>query len=167
MADLIQGDPERALQLAAPNDVRAAVPGTVAAWLETWVNRRADYRVACALAVPGEREASASLVRWAEWDGARALVFTYGEALGWGTKDDVPVQGIVLPVDAGTNPVDQSIVRGDRVMALSAVPAKQLEPGELPEGSEAGVGVEMGGEIRVYADAAAAAAAVAAAVEEI
>lgn len=167
MADLIQGDPERALQLAVPAQVRGAVPGTVAAWLETWVNRRADYRVACALAVPGEGEASASLVRWAEWDGARALVFTHGEALGWVTKDDVPIQGILMPVDAGTNPVDQSIVRGNRVMALSAVPARQLEAGELPPGSESGVGVEMGGEIRLHADAAAAAGAIAAVVKEI
>ena len=168
LADLIQGDAAEALRVAVPDWLRAEVPGTVAAWLETRVNRLADYAVACAIGRPGEDETPTTIVRWAEWDEERARVFATGDALAWVTKKQVPLQGIVLPVEAGTNPFDQSIIKTSRMMALAESPARQLEPEEMPAGSHReAVGVELGGQLSVHDNAEVARAAVAARVKAI
>jgi hypothetical protein len=74
------------------------------------------------------------------------------------------VQGIVLPVEAGTNPVDQTIIRTTRLMAMSDTPVRVVEDWELPDGGGGGVGLEIGGVLSVHADADAARAAAAAVV---
>ena len=170
LADLVQGDPAGALRVAVPygpsgtSGVRSRLPGSVVAWLETWVNDWADVSVACAVAVPGRDERSTRLVRWAEWDGVRARVFVDGGAVGWGTTvRGVPIYGILLPADAGTNPLDQEPVAATQMLALSASPARQLERDEIPAGSDGAIGLEMGGEITFYPGEEEARAAVAAA----
>ena len=167
LADLVQGDPAGALRVAVPSlpsGVRGRLPGSVVAWLETWVNDRADVSVACAVAVPGRDERSTRLVRWAEWDGVRARVFVDGGAVGWGTTvRGVPIYGILLPADAGTNPLDQEPVAATQILALSASPARQLERDEIPAGSDGAIGLEMGGEITFYSGEEEARAAVVAA----
>ena len=170
LADLVQGDPAGALRAAVPSGssgtsgVRSRLPGSVVAWLETWVNDRADVSVACAVAVPGRDERSTRLVRWAEWDGVRARVFVDGGAVGWGTTvRGVPIYGILLPADAGTNPLDQEPVAATQMLALSASPARQLERDEIPAESDGAIGLEMGGEITFYPGEEEARAAVAAA----
>ena len=170
LADLVQGDPAGALRVAVPygpsgtSGVRSRLPGSVVAWLETWVNDWADVSVACAVAVPGRDERSTRLVRWAEWDGVRARVFVDGGAVGWGTTvRGVPIYGILLPADAGTNPLDQEPVAATQMLALSASPARQLERDEIPAESDGAIGLEMGGEITFYPGEEEARAAVAAA----
>lgn len=161
LADLIQGDAGRALALGVPPRVRAELPGAVAAWVETWVSCRADYRVACVLAVPGGGDDPARMVRWAEWDGEPVRVFTHGAALDWPTRDGVPIRGLVVPAEAGTNPLDQTVVRTSRLMAMDETPVRVLEPREMPDGAAGEVGLEIGGVVTVHADAAAARAAAA------
>lgn len=53
MIDLIQADPERALQLAIAESMRRILPPAITALLEEQVSGRGDLEVLCALPAPG------------------------------------------------------------------------------------------------------------------
>src|SRR6185503_15774595 len=102
LADLIQYDPERALQLALPSAVRAGLPDGVTKWLEDSVTGRGDYQVLAVRPRAGSPQTLPSVVRAAQIDGVPYEVFTYGPGLGYITRPNVPLNGIALDVEAAS-----------------------------------------------------------------
>ncbi|MGI8604360.1 MAG: Ig-like domain-containing protein [Verrucomicrobiales bacterium] len=133
LADLIQGSPRRALELAVPPAITKALPLAVRELIEERVNARGDYFVAGAMPLPGQEDEIPAMTRWAEINGEKLQVFTFDEGLGFVTKRAVPLDGIALPAWAGTNPPDASIMKPDKIMALSTSPVRQMDADEVGE----------------------------------
>ncbi len=141
MADMITGDPRRALELTVPTGVRATLPGSVTDLLETRVNQRADLNVAGVRPVDGGGDDVPLMARWIELEGGEtAQVFTYGRGLSFVTKRNVPVNGIALPAEAGTNPLENRVISASALAALSESPVRQLDADEVAAGLAAGAG---------------------------
>ncbi len=77
LADLIQSNPQRALELAVPFTVRTALPVSVQALLEEQVNTRGDYQVLAVLPSAEHRNWLPPVVRAATITGQQYEVFTY------------------------------------------------------------------------------------------
>ena len=132
MADLIQANPERALELAAPEAVRQALPASVQTLLEEKVNTRGDYEVVCVMPLPGQQGQAEPIIRSAALNGETFRVFTYGKALDYVTRKTVPFNGVAVPVEAASQPPADPIgLQPGKLMALSATAARLLETGEL------------------------------------
>ena len=112
---LIKTDPARALALAVPAVIRAALPPVVLAELETRVAGRGDFALLAAVPQPGE-PAPAPLRRIAFLDGVTYTAHAYGRRDGQLTKEGASLHGIAL----------------DRELALHESPLRALEPGESP-----------------------------------
>src|SRR6185436_21144498 len=69
IADLIQANPERALELAVPDGVRAGLPGPVVSLLEASVSARGDLEVMGVMPVPGSSGSVTPVLRAAVVDG--------------------------------------------------------------------------------------------------
>lgn len=129
LADLIQSDPQRAVELAVPDSVRGQLPASVRALLEERISRTGDYEVVCVTPAPGQK-VSAPFIRSAVIDGVIHQVFAYGRALDYVTKKNVPLNGIAAPLTAATRLAASPIgLKAAYLMALS--PAS--------EGSDAGL----------------------------
>src|ERR1043166_2713877 len=165
LADLIQSNPERALQLAAPLEVREDVPESVKALLEDTVNTRADYKVIGVLPLPGTEAELPSVIRSADINGEEYAIFTYGPALDYVTRANAPLNGIAVPASAASKLIAAPLLRPGRIMALNPNPARQLEPREAApilmkeaicpaSGKPTAVAVEIGGEPRAFCEIA-------------
>ena len=118
MADLIDQNPRRALELAVPVAVRRALPNEVVKRLEEPVAGRGDLWVAAALAVPGNEMLVRAVQRTVVMrDGRQFDAFTFGARELLPTKADIAVHGIAL----------------DGKLALSDLPGRVLEPVEAAE----------------------------------
>jgi hypothetical protein len=122
MGQIIQTDPARAVELAVPETLRAALPAMVRALIESRIDATGDYEVLCVLPAPGER-GIAPFVRSATVGGVTHQVFTYGRALDYVTRRNMPLHGIAVPVTAAisapANPVGR---RSAYLMAMSPAP---------------------------------------------
>ncbi len=161
MADLIQADPERALVLAVPAGVRDALPESVKALLEEAVNVRGDYQVLGVLPPPGGGHALPAVVRAALVNGESYEVFTYGRALGWATRPNVPLNGVAVDLSAAPAPPTHPLLQRRKLMALSPTPARVLDRSELSavlkaepicsiSGKPTETAVELGGVIQAF-----------------
>ena len=131
LADLIQTNPQRALELAVPTSRRQTLPEAVQAFVEDMVNTRGDYDVVCVLPLPGHERDSAPIVRSARIDGTTYRVYTFGQGLDYVTRKGVPLNGIAVPASAAqAPPVDQIGLRPAKLMALNPSPARVLDPAE-------------------------------------
>jgi hypothetical protein len=120
LTDLIQSNPERAVQLAVPESLRGRWPEAVRALLETRVDATGDYEVVCVTPAPGQKVA-APFIRSASINGVRHRVFAYGRALDYVTRKDMPLRGIAVPWSAASRaPADPIGLRPIRLMALGA-----------------------------------------------
>lgn len=132
MANLVQTNPERALELAVPSVVRGALPASVQALLEQPVNARGDLEVIAFRPLPGQEQNITPVLRYAEVDGARSQVFTYGRGLEFITKRGVPLHGLRVPAEAATRPPpNNGLAREKFLMALHESPARRLAPAEV------------------------------------
>ena len=69
MADIIQSNPERALELAVPEGVRRELPGTINALLEEQVNARGEFQVLAVMPGPDSAVSLPPVVRAAVING--------------------------------------------------------------------------------------------------
>src|SRR5262249_32485360 len=75
MAEQIQSNPQRALEMAVPQSVRDQLPDSVKALLEQPVNTTGDLEVQAFLPVPGKEAELTPVLRFATIDGQRHQAF--------------------------------------------------------------------------------------------
>ena len=161
LADLIQSNPERALQLAVPRGVSGSLPGAVAQWLEEQVTARGDYQVMGVLPWGAASEKVPSVVRGAQIAGVSYEVFTYGKGLTYVSHRDVPLNGIALDVEAASQPPTHQLLAREKLLALNPIPFRVLESSERPQalqsepvcsvsGQRTETAVQLGTEIHAF-----------------
>jgi hypothetical protein len=143
LARLIATDPERALALAVPPSVRAAMPANVRALLEETVNARGDYQVLCPLAPPDKEHKLEPFIRSARVGDVVHRVFAFGAGREYVTRPNVPLNGIAVPLNAlATPPADPAGLGATKLMALDPSPVRLLDETEAAAGR---TGVEFAG----------------------
>ncbi|MBK7998391.1 MAG: PKD domain-containing protein [Verrucomicrobia bacterium] len=122
MAELIQNAPEQAIALAVPESVRSQLPPAVTALTENWVRQTGSYEVVCVTPTPAPGKFPlAPLVRHATLDGVVHRVFTFGRALDYLTRSEMPMNGIAVPITAAVRPPTDATGRAPTfLMAMSA-----------------------------------------------
>jgi autotransporter-associated beta strand protein len=125
MADLIDQNPRRALELAVPVTLRRQLPEEIVAQLEESVSGRGDLFVMAAVAAPGKplrvRPVERQVVMT---DGREFEAFTFGQRDQVPTRENIAVQGIAL----------------DGKLALTELPGRMMEPVEVADLRAAGAG---------------------------
>jgi hypothetical protein len=114
MAELIQSNPQRALELAVPMGLRRALPRAVVELIEERVSARGSLAVLGVLPEPGREGEVSSVFRVAKVNGNDYDAFVYGRRLGEPTRWDLSLQGIAV----------------DRLLAVHESPVRLLEPEE-------------------------------------
>jgi hypothetical protein len=161
LAQLIQRDPKRALELAVPDNVREAMPPVVGALLEERVTDRGDLQVLGVRQLPGTDHALPAVARAAIVHGETYEVFTYGAGNTFLSKRDVPLNGIAVATEAAASPPSHSLFTAQKLMALSPDPARILAYNQLQEalakepicsvsGKPTEVAVQLGTEIKSF-----------------
>ncbi|RFC52724.1 MAG: hypothetical protein DVB22_000307 [Verrucomicrobia bacterium] len=123
MVDLIEQNPEKALENGVPESVRRAMPSEVVSLLEEKVDGVGDL-IATAFNYPDQRvPAGKRLVeRSVEMEDGRSFAgFVYGNREYQPSRDVIPIHGVAI----------------DGKMALSQWPGRMLEPVELAEARQA------------------------------
>lgn len=116
LADLIDKDPKRALELAVPVAVRRELPADIAALLEEPVSGRGDLYVMAAVAAPGKTLMIPPVERSVTMnDGREFEAFTYGRREQVPTRENIAIQGIAV----------------DGKLALTELPGRIMEPMEV------------------------------------
>jgi len=122
MKELIQADPQAALERAVPYSVRKELPKQVIEILETPVSTTADLVVEKACGERSWRQ------HWLTLDGQRVQAFTYGERAETMTKEKLSVHGIAI----------------DEVMAMWDDPLREWTPEEAADHGFTGRVVQLG-----------------------
>lgn len=118
---LIQDDPQRALELAVPRVVRQDLPAAVVAQLETPVSEKGTYNVYLGRPAPGLPAPKEGLaLRYFETGGVSYKAHVFGQFTSVMSKVNVPLQGVAV----------------DRDLAVAENAVRQLEAGErIPAGT--------------------------------
>lgn len=129
MADLIERNPRRALELAVPESVRRSLPTDVVALLEQRVSGRGDLMVQATTThtedcLEGECCHISRTVTLR--DGNVFEAYTFGRRGAMPTRDYIAIHGVAL----------------DGRLALSDLPGRVLEPSEVAAGLAQGVVLE-------------------------
>lgn len=125
MADLIDQDPRRALELAVPVTLRRQLPEEIVAQLEEPVSGRGDLFVMAAVPAPGKPLSVRPVERQVVMsDGREFKAFTFGQRDQVPTRADIAIQGIAL----------------DGKLALTELPGRMMEPVEIADLRAAGAG---------------------------
>ncbi|MEQ1861915.1 MAG: autotransporter-associated beta strand repeat-containing protein, partial [Chthoniobacteraceae bacterium] len=128
MADLIDQNPRRALELAVPETVRRQLPAEIVAQLEQSVSGRGDLFVVAAVPAPGRSLKVRPIERTVKMaDGREFAAFTFGLRDTVPTREGVAVQGVAL----------------DGKLALTELPGRVLEPVEVADRRAAGAGTPV------------------------
>jgi hypothetical protein len=96
LEQLIQEDPESALQQAVPDSVRRRLPVAIQEQLEEPVSGWGDLSVIARVSSPGAQDASAPVMRYLNMGNRQFHVFTYGARSLQPTQQHVAVRGIAL-----------------------------------------------------------------------
>src|SRR5438132_5527593 len=94
LAALIQVDPKRALELAAPWKWREELPPEIASLLEQRVSGRGSYSVFGAVPLEGQDEFVGPIMRYATLDSVAYRAFVYGRRLHQVTTPNTALFGI-------------------------------------------------------------------------
>jgi hypothetical protein len=125
MADLIDQDPRRALELAVPVTLRRQLPEEIVAQLEEPVSGRGDLFVIAAVPAPGKALRVRPVERQVVMtDGREFAAFTFGQRDQVPTRANIAIQGIAL----------------DGKLALTELPGRMMEPVEVADLRAAGAG---------------------------
>lgn len=128
MADLIDQNPRRALELAVPSSVRRDLPAAITAQLEERISGRGDLAVVAAMPAPGRAFTVQPVQRTVTMkDGREFAAFTFGQRDRVQTRADIAVQGIAL----------------DGKIALTELPGRVLEPVEVADLRAKGAGAPV------------------------
>ncbi len=122
LSELIQTNPERALELAVPIAVRRQFPASINALLEQRISGRGQLAVMGALPEPGKEAEVVPTFRTASIDEKEFKAFAYGRRLGEPTRQDIPLNGIAI----------------GNLFAVNENPVRILEPIEAAEMSNNG-----------------------------
>lgn len=96
LKQIIQDDPERALELAVPSGVSKQLPAEVTALLEQSINGQGSLAVLGVLAEPGRESELPLNIRTATINGQEYQTFTYGDRLGVPTRNSIALNGIAV-----------------------------------------------------------------------
>ena len=130
LKSIMRIDPETALALAVPYELRREFPSEIIEWLETPVSAHAQYELLVYCPEPGQE--GGGFERIASIDGNRYDVFTYRRGLDIATKDSLPIQGIAI----------------DDVLVMTDDPVRVLSENELDDREiQSGFAVEVGGHV--------------------
>jgi len=124
MLELIQTDPKRALELAAPFSWRRDLPANISRHFEQRVDGRGDYELAIATQFENNKSRA---FRWAQIGGQRYDAFVYGRRLAQRTTANIPLHGISLAgkLALSTDPI--------RVLELAEAQARWAASGEAAD----------------------------------
>ena len=114
LKQLIQSDPQRALELTVPARIREALPRSIQDELEERVAGRGRLAVLGAVPEPGHEQEQVPIFRTATIGQRQFDAFVYGRRLDEPTRFQIPLYGIAL----------------DQQFAIDENPVRVLEPGE-------------------------------------
>ena len=112
-AELIKSDPEKALSVTVPADVRQRLPANIAAEMETRVSGIGDLTVEALLQAKGGIGVE-PVRRFVTVDGVKYRASVYGRRAAQASKQGIPLHGVVL----------------DGVIALHESSLREVESGE-------------------------------------
>jgi hypothetical protein len=140
MLELIETNPERALQLAVPFAWRQALPENVTRHFERWIDGRGDFEMAMAESATDGREI---IYRWAVFDQQRYRAFVYGRRSAQISQRNIPLHGIALAdkIALTTEPI--------RFLETAEAEALAILRGHTAENSCAVCGRVLGPEVQV------------------
>lgn len=124
MVDLIDRDPERALDLTVPEEVRRRLPVAVEVLMEERVSSRGDLLVQATTFDNGGCQISRQVTLQ---DGRVYDAYTYGRRSAMPTRDNIAVHGVAL----------------DGKLAMSDLPGRVMEKAEAEAWIAAGLQVEI------------------------
>jgi uncharacterized delta-60 repeat protein len=120
LKQLIQKNPQAAIELAVPWQTRNRLPSEIVALLEQRVSEKADYSVLAAVHGADGIDPGPAIRREAVIDGKVMQAHVYGTRERVDSKRALPIEGIAV----------------DDQLAILDSPLRRLEPGEpLPEGA--------------------------------
>jgi len=96
LGELIQRDPEQALQMRIPFSVRQRLPSAIQEQLEERVSGRGDLAVFGALPFAGREADFQAIERWARIDGRTYRAYVYGRRASQATSREVSLHGIAV-----------------------------------------------------------------------
>ncbi len=133
MVELIQLDPELAIDLAVDRTLRPQLPRSIVALLESHVSGRSRYDVHSICGF-GESNTANEVIREVTVNGESKRVFTFGRRLGVTMKEDLPFHGVSL----------------DNLVAMHESPVRRIDPAELPASQQPSAGevaIDVGGQM--------------------
>ncbi|MBM3847233.1 MAG: hypothetical protein FJ405_13235, partial [Verrucomicrobia bacterium] len=130
LADLVQTNPQRALQSALTYAQRKALPESIASKVETPINALADLAVLASLPSAEVSSRLPAVLRTVTIDGEAFQAFTYGDGNRWQTRHGMPVSGIAVANSAASVPFVTSLGRPGQVLALHETPARFVDAAE-------------------------------------
>ena len=148
LREMIQEDPQQALEWAVPLAVRRQLPAAVEGLLEERISARGDYAVLAALPLPGKESEVPPIQRSATIGGKEYRAFVYGQREELPTRKNVPLHGIAIDdvvalSDKGFRDLedvelkDLNLVPGEALCAVSQEPAVvNNEPSVVDVGGE-------------------------------
>lgn len=151
---LIETDPEKALQLAAPYKWRVALPARITQYFETWVDGRGDLNVAIATDF---EHASTRTIREVSVAGQTFKAFVYGRRNGQVSQTQIPLHGIAF---SGKMAVSTEAIRWlspDEATALATERAQLVDvicgvSSKLSDFQQQQVVADVGGEIKYFCE---------------
>ena len=154
MLELIETDPERALELAVPYEWRVALPPRITRHFESWVDGRGDLTVAVATDFDLGRTRA---IREVSVDGKQFKAFVYGKRNGQVSQTQIPLHGITL---GGKMAVSVDAIR---MLSLKEAAALELERGvptdvicgvsaKPSDYQQEQVAADVGGEIKYFCE---------------
>ena len=126
MADLIQTNPKRALELAVPFAVREDLPESVRSLMEEQVNTRGDFRVVGVLPIDPRTTTLPPVLRMAIINGEEYRAYTYGRGDEFVTRDNIPLSGIAVPASAASVSPANELIKPSKIFAADERPASAI-----------------------------------------
>ncbi len=150
LAQFIVNDPQRALELALPENIKTSLPKSIQPYLEQQINTRCNYESVCVFPVEGDDHSKLSIVRSAIINGEKCRIFTYNKGLDYVTRPNFPINGIAVSTEyAASIPDDKMGLNPVKLVAMSPSPVRLLENGEA-SGITAPVSIKIGGEVFTF-----------------
>ena len=143
--ELIRLDPKKALELSISAEILNQLPASVTQHLEKYINANGDFLVYVLDEIDRStgKMTGSRTERETVFGNLRYEAFVYGRRETMTTKQDIPLQGIVL----------------DNLMAVDENPARKIQPFEyesrgvdLSKVSEYGIVAEVGGKIIYFSN---------------
>ncbi|MDB6034956.1 MAG: hypothetical protein JWM16_5294, partial [Verrucomicrobiales bacterium] len=131
IADLIQTNPERALELAAPYGVRHQMPGSVRALLEEPINTVGDYDVIGFTPLPDHAGETQPVIRLASVHGETLQAFTFGKGLEYVSRSRIPLNGLAVPASAASAPPVTAFGSASKLFVLDPNPVQTLDAAQI------------------------------------